>query len=70
MVPASTFMYGSILMLVTFNPMVLSNKPVEEAASRCNQPLSCLIRLFEGSLRACGAHLLTNYALSNTGNDS
>lgn len=31
MVPASTFMYGSILMEETFRPIVLSSRPVEEA---------------------------------------
>jgi hypothetical protein len=30
-VPASIFMYGSILMEVTFRPVVFNNKPVEEA---------------------------------------
>jgi hypothetical protein len=30
-VPASTFMYGSILIEVTFMPIVLRSRPVEEA---------------------------------------
>ena len=30
-VPASMFMYGSILIAVTFKPAVLSNNPVLEA---------------------------------------
>jgi hypothetical protein len=30
-VPASMFMYGSILIEVTFNPVVLSKRPVDEA---------------------------------------
>lgn len=29
--PASMFMYGSILIAVTLRPVVLSNKPVDEA---------------------------------------
>jgi hypothetical protein len=33
MVPASMFMYGSILMAVTLSPAVLSNRPVEEATA-------------------------------------
>lgn len=31
MVPASTFMYGSILMAVTFNPVIFNKRPVDEA---------------------------------------
>lgn len=31
MVPASMFMYGSILMAVTLNPSVLRSRPVDEA---------------------------------------
>ena len=31
MVPASIFMYGSILIAVTFKPAVFSNNPVDEA---------------------------------------
>jgi hypothetical protein len=31
MVPASTFMYGSILIAVTFNPDIFKRRPVEEA---------------------------------------
>jgi hypothetical protein len=31
MVPASTFMYGSILMAVTFSPDIFKRRPVEEA---------------------------------------
>lgn len=30
-VPASIFIYGSILMAVTFKPVVLSKRPVEDA---------------------------------------
>ena len=33
MVPASMFMYGSILMAVTLRPVVLRSKPVEEAVT-------------------------------------
>jgi hypothetical protein len=31
MVPASTFMYGSILIAVTFNPVIFNRRPVDEA---------------------------------------
>jgi hypothetical protein len=31
MVPASTFMYGSILMAVTFSPVIFNRRPVDEA---------------------------------------
>lgn len=31
MVPASTFMYGSILMAVTFSPVIFKRRPVDEA---------------------------------------
>ena len=31
MVPASTFMYGSILMAVTFSPVIFNKRPVDEA---------------------------------------
>ena len=34
MSPASIFIYGSILMDVTFKPTVFNNKPVEEAKSQ------------------------------------
>jgi hypothetical protein len=30
-VPASTFMYGSILIAVTFSPDIFKRRPVEEA---------------------------------------
>jgi hypothetical protein len=37
MVPASMFIYGSILIAVTFNPVVFKRRPVLEASP--NQPL-------------------------------
>lgn len=43
MVPASMFMYGSILIAVTFSPVVLSSKPVEDASGvHCASARPCL----------------------------
>ena len=35
MVPASTFIYGSILIDVTFNPVIFNRRPVDEAICGC-----------------------------------
>lgn len=39
MVPASTFMYGSILMAVTFSPVIFNRRPVDEAICELNSGL-------------------------------
>lgn len=67
MVPASMFIYGSILMAVTLRPVVLSSRPVEEACqfkkSRSSSPVRSFCFTAEADKRR---H--TNDSLADTAN--
>jgi hypothetical protein len=60
MVPASTFIYGSILMAVTFSPVIFKRRPVDEAI--CGS--------FKLGFAKIGLWAQTNDALSDTTDDT
>jgi hypothetical protein len=64
MVPASMFMYGSILIEVTLRPVVLSKRPVDEAA--LHNPNDQLAARFEELYETRTNNSLSNTAISDS----